>query len=105
MDQITFSEAAYQNKKPKTCREIFLERMDKLILRKQLEKKVACYYHRGQNSRPPYPLSVMMRIHCMQLSVLKPHRLSHGRCVARDRIHVAVNVPVIVAPYAGALRY
>jgi hypothetical protein len=31
MDQITFSEAEYQNKKRKTRREIFLERMDKLI--------------------------------------------------------------------------
>jgi hypothetical protein len=32
MGQITFSEAEYQNKKLKTRREIFLERMDKLIL-------------------------------------------------------------------------
>ncbi|MEQ3681129.1 MAG: IS5/IS1182 family transposase, partial [Alcanivorax sp.] len=44
MDQITFSEAEYQTKKRKTRREIFLERMDKLIPWKQLEKKVALYY-------------------------------------------------------------
>jgi len=31
MDQITFSEAECQSKKRKTRREIFLERMDKLI--------------------------------------------------------------------------
>lgn len=31
MDQITFSEARYQNKKRKTRREMFLERMDRLI--------------------------------------------------------------------------
>ena len=31
MDQITFSEAEYQTKKRKTRREIFLERMEKLI--------------------------------------------------------------------------
>ena len=31
MDQITFSEAEYQNKKRKTRGELFLERMDKLI--------------------------------------------------------------------------
>lgn len=30
MDQLTFSEAEYQNKNCKTRREIFLERMDKL---------------------------------------------------------------------------
>lgn len=31
MEQMTFSEAECQNKKRKTRREIFLERMDKLI--------------------------------------------------------------------------
>ena len=67
MDQITFSEAEYQTKKRKTRREIFLERMDKLIPWKQLEKKVARYYPKGQNGRPPYPLSAMLRVHCMQL--------------------------------------
>ena len=59
MDQITFSEAEYQTKKRKTRREIFLERMDKLIPWKQLEKKVARYYPKGQNGRPPYPLSAI----------------------------------------------
>jgi len=67
MDQITFSEAEYQTKKRKTRREIFLERMDKLIPWKQLEKKVARYYPKGQNGRPPYPLPAMLRVHCMQL--------------------------------------
>ena len=67
MDQMTFSEAEYQNKKRKTRRELFLERMDKLIPWKQLEKKVARYYHKGQTGRPPYALSAMLRVHCMQL--------------------------------------
>jgi len=66
MSQITFSEAEYQNKKRKTRREIFLERMDKLIPWKQLEKKVARYYSKGQTGRPPYALSAMLRFHCMQ---------------------------------------
>jgi IS5 family transposase len=66
MDQITFSEAEYQTKNRKTRREIFLERMDKLIPWKQLEKKVARYYPKGQTGRPSYPLSNMLRIHCMQ---------------------------------------
>lgn len=58
MDQITFSEAEYQTKKCKTRREIFLERMDKLIPWKQLEKKLARYYPKGQNGHPPL-------IHCL----------------------------------------
>jgi len=67
MDKITFSEAEYQAKKRKARREIFLERMDKLIRWKQLEKKIARYYPKGQNGRPPYPLPAMLRVHCMQL--------------------------------------
>jgi IS5 family transposase len=67
MDQMTFSEAEYQSKKRKTRGEIFLERMDKLIPWKQLEKKVPRYYPKGQNGRPPYPLSAMLRVHCIQL--------------------------------------
>lgn len=41
MTQITFSEAEYLTKKRKTGREIFLERVDKLVPWKQLEKKIA----------------------------------------------------------------
>ena len=67
MDQITFSEAEYQTKKRKTRREIFLERMDKLIPWQKLEKKVARYYPKGENGRPPYPLPAMLRVHFMQL--------------------------------------
>ena len=67
MYQITFSEAEYQTKKRETRREIFLKRMDKLIPGKQLEKRVARYYPNGQNGRPPYPLSAMLHVHCMQL--------------------------------------
>src|SRR5690606_40773267 len=67
MDQITFSEAEYQTKKRKTRREIFLDRLDNLIPWKQLEKKVARYYTKSQNGRHPYPLSAMLRVHCMPL--------------------------------------
>jgi len=67
MDQLTFSEAEYHHKKRKTRREIFLERMDKLIPWKQLEKKIQRYYPKGENGRPPYSMAVMLRVHCMQL--------------------------------------
>jgi transposase, IS5 family len=60
MDQITFSKAEYQAKKRKTRREIFLEWMDRLTPWKQLEEKVARYYPKSQNGRPPYPLSAML---------------------------------------------
>jgi IS5 family transposase len=67
MDQITFSELEYENKKRKTRREKFLERMDGLIPWEKLEKKIRRHYPKRGRGRPPYPLSVMLRIHCVQL--------------------------------------
>jgi transposase, IS5 family len=67
MDQITFSDAEYQTKKRKTLRELFLERMGRLIPWTQLEKKVVRDYPKGESGRPPYPLSVILRAHCVPL--------------------------------------
>ncbi len=67
MDQVTFSELEYENKKRKTRREKFLERMDELIPWEKLEKKIRRHYPKRGRGRPPYPLSVMLRIHCVQL--------------------------------------
>jgi len=68
MSQISFAEAEYQNKKRKTRREKFLERIDQLIPWKKLEKRLPATIPKGENGRRPYPLQVMLRIHCMQLS-------------------------------------
>lgn len=67
MTQQTFAELEYTQKKRKTRREKFLERMDKLIPWKILEYRIGKHYGQSKNGRPPYPLSVMLRIHCMQL--------------------------------------
>lgn len=67
MDQLTFSEAEYNVKKRKTRRELFLEKMDRLIPWKKLERQIAPHYPKPGNGRRPYPLSTMLRVHCMQL--------------------------------------
>jgi IS5 family transposase len=67
MDQITFSDLEYQHKKRKTRREKFLERMDTLIPWSRLEKRIRRHYPKAGRGRQPYPLSVMLRIHCVQL--------------------------------------
>jgi IS5 family transposase len=67
MDQATFSELEYDNKKRKTRREKFLERMDSLVPWEKLEKKIRRHYPKRGRGRPPYPLSVMLRVHCVQL--------------------------------------
>ncbi|MGB5147533.1 MAG: hypothetical protein WBN86_10455 [Porticoccaceae bacterium] len=67
MTQLTLAEAEYATKKRKTRREVFLEKMDALIPWKQLEKKLSKHCHKGGTGRPPYPLSTMLRVHCLQL--------------------------------------
>lgn len=67
MTQLTFAEAEYATKKRKTRREVFLEKIEALIPWKQLEKKLSKHYHKGRTGRPPYPLSTMLRVHCLQL--------------------------------------
>ena len=65
--QMTFSDVEYLNKKRKTRRELFLEKMDALLPWRALEAQLAPFYARGTGGRPPYPLAVMLRVHCLQL--------------------------------------
>ena len=67
MDQTTFADLDYQNKKRKTRRELFLERMDGLIPWERLEERIRPVYPKAGKGRRPYPLPVMLRIHCVQL--------------------------------------
>lgn len=67
MGQITFSDLEYQHKKRKTRREKFLEKVELLVPWDKLERKVRRYYPKAGRGRHPYPLSVMLRIHCVQL--------------------------------------
>ncbi len=65
--QLTFAEVEYQNKKRKTRREPFLEKMDALIPWRRIEKRIAPFYPKAGKGRQPYPLATMLRVHCMQL--------------------------------------
>lgn len=66
-EQLSFSEAEYYLKKRKTRREKLLEQIDALLPWKRLEKRIRPYYAKAGNGRKPYPLTVMLRVHCMQL--------------------------------------
>ena len=75
--QATFAELEYGAKK-KTRREKFLERMDGLIPWKELEDVIEPHYPKGSGrGRRPYPLSAMLRVHCVQF-VLQPERSGDG---------------------------
>ena len=67
MGQPTFAGLEYQDKKRKTRRELFLELMDGLNPWHSLEERIRPHYPKAGRGRRPYPLSVMLRIHCVQL--------------------------------------
>ena len=67
MEQPTFADLEYDGKKRKTRRERFLERMDGLIPWDRLEDRIRPFYPKAGRGCRPYDLSVMLRIHCVQL--------------------------------------
>lgn len=67
MEQYTFADAEHDHKKHVTHMETFLARMDALIPWPLLERLIEEHYPKAGNGRRPYDLSVMLRIHCLQL--------------------------------------
>ena len=67
MDQRTFADLEYDDKKRKTRRERILERMDGLIPWERLQDRIRPFYPKAGRGRRPYDLAVMLRIHCVQL--------------------------------------
>ena len=67
MQQRSFGSVEYEHKKVKTRRQTFLERMDRLVPWAELEQRIAPAYPKPGRGRRPYPLRVMLRIHCLQL--------------------------------------
>ncbi len=66
-EQPTFADLEYQYKRRQTRREVFLERIDSLIPWERLEERIRPHYFKAELSRRPYPLSVMLRVHLVQL--------------------------------------
>lgn len=64
--QLSFGDSEYQSKRHITRKEKFLSRMDKLIPWQRLESVIEPYYPQSDRGRPPYPLSTMLRIYCLQ---------------------------------------
>ena len=67
MEQLTFAELEHAEKKHKTRRERFLEKMDGLIPWSRLESRIEPFYPKAGRGRHPYPLGAMLRVHCVQL--------------------------------------
>ena len=65
--QRSFADVEDDGQKRQTRRAQFLRRMDGLIPWHRLEARLGPIYPAGERGRPPYPLAMMLRIHCVQL--------------------------------------
>ena len=63
----SFADLEYEIRKGKTGRELFLERMDRLIPWERLVEQIRPYYPKAGKGRVAYPLESILRVHCVQL--------------------------------------
>jgi IS5 family transposase len=63
---LTFADSEFNNKRRKTRKDIFLSRMNELILWDPLEAVIEPIYPKESHGKRPYPLPTILRIHCMQ---------------------------------------
>ncbi|WP_207064101.1 IS5 family transposase [Motiliproteus sp. SC1-56] len=64
--QLSFADSEFTSKSRQTRKEKFLGRMEKLIPWSRLIAVIEPHYPKAGNGRRPYPLTTMLRIHCMQ---------------------------------------
>ena len=64
--QRSLADVGYDGQPRQTRRERFLQRMDALPWAR-LEARIRPVYPTGARGRPPYPLALLLRIHCVQL--------------------------------------
>ncbi|EPJ48512.1 MAG: IS5 transposase [Osedax symbiont Rs1] len=64
--QLGFSDLDFRKSKHVTRKEKFLAKMDLIIPWHALEELIAPYYPKAGNGCRPYPLSSILRVHCLQ---------------------------------------
>ena len=65
--QRSFADVEYDGQPRQTRRERLLRRMEALMPWARLEARIRPVYPTGERGRPPYPLALLLRIHCVQL--------------------------------------
>ena len=66
MNQQTFSDIEYANRKRITKREEFLNSMDKIVPWSDWVDMIRPYYPEGKRGRPPKEIETMLRMYLMQ---------------------------------------
>ncbi len=89
LEQATFAELEHDLKTRRTRREVFLETMDGLVPWERLEARIEPFDPKIGRGRRPYPLSVMLRVHCVA-AVLHSERAWDGGPALRGGVGTAV---------------
>ena len=66
MNQKTFTDAEYNERKHKTKREEFLDKMDSIIPWDEWVSLIEPYYPKGKRGRPPMGIEKMLRMYLLQ---------------------------------------
>jgi len=66
MKQASFAGLAFDAKKKTTKRDKFLAEMDKVVPWPRLQALIEPCYPKAGNGRPPLPLTIMLRVYCLQ---------------------------------------
>jgi len=66
MKQASFAGLAFDAKKKTTKRDKFLAEMDKVVPWSRLQALIEPRYPKAGNGRPPLPLTMMLRVYCLQ---------------------------------------
>lgn len=61
--QISFSEIEFEGKRKKTRKEVFFEKMEKIVPLKDWCKIIEPYYYERGNGRPPIKLEIMLKMY------------------------------------------
>ncbi|MBQ6426896.1 MAG: transposase [Clostridia bacterium] len=67
MAQLTLSDLEYSNRKKKTKRELFLDRMDAILPWQDWVELVQPFYPAGKRGRPPIEIETMLRMYLMRI--------------------------------------
>ena len=67
MNQLTFSDMEYSNRKKKTKREEFLDAMEEIVPWSYWVEMISPYYFANKRGRKPIGVEIMLRMYLMQI--------------------------------------
>jgi len=95
--QISFSELEFRSKRKRTQKEVFFERMEKLVPLREWCEIILPYYYEDGNGRPPVRLEIMVKMYLVSqwynLSDPQTEDMLNENLAARGYVGISGNAP------------